>query len=213
MLVILPIIFYFLNTAQLPQTSMPTAVADSEYTIYLVKISWHTGIVFRTDEIDTTIWKSLNNFKDFKYVDVGWGDKDFYQAPGFEIDLAVKALFIKTESTLRVAGINRQIEDYIKYTDFAEKIHMNREEYNRLCRFIQSTYKLKNNSPQILSEPHGGSVKFYLASGYYTIFNTCNTWVAKGLKSAGYNIDDNIILSGQLFRETIKYGKMVKLPE
>lgn len=213
MFVIFPLVFYFLNTVPFYLPANNQIAADSGYVIYLVKISWHTGIIFRTDQVDTTIWKSFDDFKNYNYVDVGWGDKDFYQAPGFDIDLAVKALFMKTESTIRVAGFNVPINNYIEFTDYAEKLNLSREEYKRLCDFIQSTYNLRNKNPQILNERLNGAIKFYLANGYYTCFNTCNTWVARGLKYAGFKIDDTIILSHQLFRESIKYGKMVKVPE
>ncbi|HSD62190.1 MAG TPA: DUF2459 domain-containing protein, partial [Ignavibacteriaceae bacterium] len=171
MLVIFPIVFYFLNTTSFPQADTHQMASDSGYVIYLVKISWHTGIIFRTDQVDRTIWKSLNDFDNYNYVDVGWGDKDFYQTPGFDINLAVRALFMKTESTLRVAGINRPIDNYIKFTDYAEKLILSRNEYDRLCEFIQSTYNLKNNHSQILSEQLNGAVKFYLRiySGFLTI--------------------------------------------
>jgi uncharacterized protein (TIGR02117 family) len=213
MLVIFPIVFYLLNTTPLPHISNHQVTADSENVIYLVKIRWHTGIVFRTDRVDTTIWKSISDFKNYKYVDVGWGDKDFYQHPGFDVDLAVRALFIKTNTTLRIGGFNRPVENYINSTDYAEKLFLSKVKYDRLCSFIQSTYELENDSTQILSERFGGAVKFYKAKGYYTCFNTCNTWIAKALKYSGYNIDTNIILSEQLFRETVRYGELVKLPE
>lgn len=163
--------------------------------------------------MDTSLRKTLNKFMNYKYVDVGWGDKDFYQAPGFDINLAVKALFMKTESTLRVSGINKPIENYLEFTDYAEKLILSSDKYNRLCDYVQSTFNLEKDRPQILSEHLNGAIKFYKAKGYYTLFNTCNTWVAKALKYAGMPIDDKILLSEQLFRETVKFGIMVKLPE
>jgi uncharacterized protein (TIGR02117 family) len=210
--VIFPIVFYFLNTTTLPNPVTLTAAPDSEKVIYLVKIRWHTGIIFRTDQADKTKWKFIDDFKGYKYVDVGWGDKDFYQHPGFDIDLAVKALFFKTQSTLRISGFNRGIDKYLETTDYAEKLILNDEEYGRLCSYIQSTYSPDDGYPVILSEHFGGAVKFYRAKGYYTVFNTCNTWIAKALNYAGYKIDGNIILVEQLFRETVKYGTMVKVP-
>lgn len=213
MLVIFPIVFYFLNTTPLPPVTSLQPAADSEKVIYLVKIRWHTGIIFKTNQIDTTIWKTLDDFKKYDYIDVGWGDRDFYQHPGFDIDLAMRALFIKTKSTLRVGGINEPVSEDINSTDYAERLVLSEDKYDSLCRFIQSTYDLENKQPQILSVHAGGGIKFYAARGYYSCFNTCNTWVAKALRYSEYNLDENIILVEQLFRETVKYGKMVKLPE
>lgn len=211
--VIFPIVFYLLNTTTLPAPVNLTSAADSEKVIYLVKIRWHTGIIFKIDQVDTTVWKLIKDFKEYDYVDVGWGDEAFYQAPGFDLDLAIKALFTKTSSTLRVSGFNRSINSYLQNTDYAERLILSESEYHRLCVYIQAAYSLKKNNPVILSEHFGGAVKFYKAVGYYDVFNTCNTWIAKGLNAAGIKINENIILSEQLFRETVKYGKMVKVPE
>jgi uncharacterized protein (TIGR02117 family) len=213
MKLILPILFCCLDFIPQPITSIYNYRPGSDKVIYLVKISWHTGIVFKTDEVDTSIWKQVTEFKNFNYVDVGWGDKDFYQHPGFNLDLAARALFTKTGSTLRAAGFNGPIINYMNSTDCAEKITLTKKEYDKLCDYIELAYNLDNGKPVELSEQFSGAVKFYKAKGYYTIFNTCNTWVAEALKFSGFKIDDNIILSQQLFRETAKFGTMVKLPQ
>lgn len=211
--VIFPIVFYLLNTTSLPAPVVLPVQADSEKVIYLVKIRWHTGVIFRTEQVDTMLWRSIKDFKEYKYVDVGWGDEAFYQYPGFDIDLAVKALFTKTNSTLRVSGINREIVDYLRNTDYAERMVLTKSEYDRLCKYIQSAYSLINNNPVVLSRHSGDAVIFYKAKGYYDMFHTCNTWIARGLIYAGLKIEEDIILSEQLFRETIKYGEMVKVPD
>lgn len=211
--VIFPILFYFLNTTALPQASGNIEIADSAKTIYLVKIRWHTGIIFKTEQVDTSVWKFISDFKDFTYVDVGWGDEAFYQHPGFDLDLAAKALFEKTGSALRIAGFNRNIKDYLSGMDYAEKLVLSEDEFRGICSYIQSSYFVINNKPVVLNSRLSGAVQFYKAEGWYTVFNTCNTWIAKGLSRAGLEIDDNIILSEQLFRETVKYGRMVKVPQ
>ncbi len=205
--------FYFLNTTVLPQAAGHFPLADSEKVIYLVKIKWHTGIVFETDQVDTTFWNFIKDFKDYRYLDAGWGDADFYQHPGFDIDLAVRALFVRTQSALRIAGFNRDIEKYLAGTDYAERLVLSKENFDSLCSYIQSYYLLVNDKPVVLSMHLNGAVKFYKAKGWYTVFNTCNTWIARGLNKAGYKIDDDIILSEQLFRETVEFGQMVKVPE
>lgn len=210
--VIFPIVFYFLNTTSLPNPVTLTTTPDSEKVIYLVKIRWHTGIIFKTDQVDTSRWKFIDDFKEYEYVDVGWGDEEFYQHPGFDIELAVRALFINTRSTLRISGFNRSIDKYLRSTDYAEKMTLTDGAYDRLCSYIQSAYITEENKPVILSEQFGGGVKFYEAKGYYNVFNTCNTWIARALNSAGYKIDEDIIMSEQLFRETVRYGIFIKVP-
>ena len=213
MRVIFPILFYFLNTTALPPVTGDFPTSDSAKVIYLVKISWHTGIIFQTDQVDTSVWKFIRDFEGYSYVDVGWGDEAFYQHPGFDLDLAVKALFLKTASTLRVAGFNRKIKDYLNGTDYAESLVLSTGSYDSLCSYIQSFYITENDKPALLCSRLSGSVKFYKSKGWYTVFNTCNTWIAGGLNKAGYDVGDDIILTEQLFRRTAKFGRMVKAPE
>jgi len=61
---------------------------------------------------------------------------------------------------------------------------------------------------------HGlGRIIFFKANGEYHLFNTCNTWLAKGLKQAGIEITDDIILTEQLFNEAAKVGRVIKVDE
>lgn len=203
MKIIIPIIILFLNTSPILQNrSYITTNNNSKYTIYLVKYRWHTGIVFNKNAIDTTIWRESNDFSNCKYLDIGWGDKDFYIHRGFDLGLAIKALFYPTPSVLRIEALEFQLADYIKFSDAALKIKIDSCGFNNLLRFIHNTYKHDaKNKPEIVTSRNNGMVKFYKAKGKYSIFNTCNTWAAKGLNKAGIKISTDIILSQQLFKE------------
>ena len=99
-LVIFPVIFFFLNTSQPLQVSAdnPGTIANHPE-IYLIKQYWHTAIVFNTTDIDTNIFPEAKLFKKYKLLDIGWGDAEFYQYPGFDSGLAFNALFYPTLST------------------------------------------------------------------------------------------------------------------
>ncbi|MGB5894337.1 MAG: DUF2459 domain-containing protein, partial [Ignavibacteriaceae bacterium] len=55
-----------------------------------------------------------------------------------------------------------------------------------------------------------GRIIFFKANGNYHLFNTCNTWLASCLASAGLKIEDNIILTEELFNEAAKVGTVIK---
>ncbi len=183
-----------------------------DFTIYLIKQRWHTGIVFQRNEIDTTLWPEIIIFKNYKYIDIGWGDEKFYQHPDFDLALAAEALFIPTPSTLRVFGFNLTIEENINISDRAIEIKITKEQLDSLCKYIHSTYTFnEDGKPIFLSEQFNGSVKFYKANGKYHLFNTCNTWVAKGLKQAGFtNFSSSTILVNELFSQATEIGKELK---
>ena len=180
--------------------------------IYLVNYSWHTGIIIRIADIDTSVWPESNDFGKFSYIDVGWGDEKFYRTPGFDPALAAKALFYPTPSALRIQGIDFPIENYLRYTDNAEIIKVTQEELKTLCGYIHETYFTSNSGePVILEKLSEGRIIFYKARGKYDAFNTCNTWIAKGLYAAGFKeLDWNLSTVAELFKRTKEYGIMIK---
>ena len=82
---------------------------------------------------------------------------------------------------------------------------------DEILLFISNTvYRDSNNKSVLLSEHGLGRVKFFKANGEYYLFNTCNTWLAQGLKQAGVDITDDIILTEELFNEAAKIGTVIK---
>jgi uncharacterized protein (TIGR02117 family) len=195
-----------------PEISLPETNNNSKYIIYLVKVRWHTGIVIKKSLIDTALWPESKDFKNFDCIDIGWGDKDFYMDTGFNIWLAVKALFYPTPSVLRVAAINYSIMDYINSSDASLEIKLDSTGFNHLLIYIHNSYKQnKEKKAVIISAKNNGYVKYYNAKGKYSILNTCNTWVAKGLISAGIKISAYVYLTQQLFKELANNSNVVKI--
>ena len=116
--VIFPVIFFFLHTSPPLQVSDYQVQTDNSlYQIYLIKQYWHTAVVINKEDIDTTIFPEVNFFNDAGLIDVGWGDEEFYQYPGFDSGLAYKALFYATPSTLRVEGIGIPKQNYFDISE------------------------------------------------------------------------------------------------
>ena len=52
----------------------------SAQTIRVIDHGWHTAIVVRRSAVDTTVWPEVDDFPDAAFVEVAWGDRDFYMA-------------------------------------------------------------------------------------------------------------------------------------
>lgn len=175
---------------------------EDSLSVYLIKQRWHTGIVIKTADTDTFAFPHSASFKKFKYIDAGWGDDEFYRHPDFDLGLAIKALFVNTPSTIRIEGFNFEIEKYIELSDIGFEVRLDRNSYNNLCRFINSTFITDSSGiPQVIESRFDGNIIFYKAKGKYNLLNTCNTWVAKAFNFAGMKISTKVILSEQLFDE------------
>lgn len=211
-LIIFPVIFFFLNTSPQLQVAQILQISQNDdHQVYFIKQNWHTAIVLKTSEMDSVLFKEYNRFKKYKLIDIGWGDEEFYQYPGFDSGLAFNALFHKTPSTLRVEGINISQEDYFDASEIVIELVLSDDQFNKICNYINITFKLNDEDEAItLSSRVDGQIIFYKANGNYHLFNTCNTWLANGLKQAGLQFEDNIILTEQLFGELAKIGNVIK---
>jgi hypothetical protein len=74
----------------------------------------------------------------------------------------------------------------------------------------ETVWRDDEGNNKILSTQGLDRVIFFKANDDYHLFNTCNTWLAKNLKRAGFEIEDDIILTEQLFNEAAKVGKVIK---
>jgi uncharacterized protein (TIGR02117 family) len=211
-LIIFPFIFFFLNTSphfSISENSPP----DNKkiHKIYFIKQNWHTAIVLNTQELNSSLFREYNSFSQFNLIDIGWGDEDFYQYPGFDLNLAVKALFYATPSTLRVEGINLTKEEYFKLSEVVIELDVTDEQFKDICDFINNTFYIDvEGNTSILNIKAGGKIIFYKSNGSYHLFNTCNTWLARALRKSGIDIEDNILLTEQLFNELARIGTVIK---
>ena len=213
--VIFPVIFFFLHTSPPLQVSDNQVQTDNSYQqIYLIKQYWHTAVVINKEDIDSTIFPEVNLFDDAGLIDIGWGDEEFYQHPGFDSGLAYKALFYATPSTLRVEGIRISKQHYFDISEIVVEFIISKNQLDTLCAYISNTvWRNDDGEYEVLSTRGLGGIIFFKANGEYHLFNTCNTWLASGLKQAGVEIEDDIILTEQLFNEAAKVGKVIKVEE
>jgi hypothetical protein len=148
-----------------------------------------------------------------KYVDIGWGDKDFYQSPKeFDLYLAFKALFLPTESVVRIEGYNSDIEDIISYSDYCIKFQLKDQNQIKLLKFIDSSF-LRNDKNKLIITfvKANGKIIFFKSKYSYHILETCNKWVAKGFAEAGYEVSPTWIITAEnLFEEVKKFGTVIR---
>jgi len=171
------------SDADLPQAHAPAQV------IYVVGHGWHTSLVVKRADIPAGLWPEHNDFPQATYIDLGWGDKEFYQAKEPTSGLAIRAAFNSTGSVLHVVGFTPPPAEYFPGSDvFA--VRLSPAGLAALSTFIHATYKRDaQGHPISLGQGWYGDSKFYLAEGQYHLFNTCNNWVAKALQVAGAPIN------------------------
>lgn len=179
--------------------------------VYLVKESWHTGIMFEINDYTIEVLPALNLVKDFMYVDIGWGDADFYQTPGIDFYLAAKAILIPTPTVIRMDGYKFSIEKIIEWREFAIKFEFSGEEFMKLIKFINDHIVYDEGHPVITKHEVDSPVYFIKSLEEYHLFRNCNTWAAQAISSTGIDVDTfGLVTASQLYAKFAKYGKVIK---
>jgi uncharacterized protein (TIGR02117 family) len=172
------------------------------YEVFVVQQRWHTGIVFRTEDVDAEIWPEIENYRHRNYVDVGWGDERFYQAHGDPVFLALRSMLFPTSSVLLVYPFSLPLLRSYGEESRIMRIPVNGEQLAALTGYVSGAYLRDDDGNIRPSTIHGESDLFFLAKGYYHLFRNCNTWVARGFKRAGFDVRSFCILNAnQVFRQ------------
>jgi Protein of unknown function (DUF2459) len=193
-------------------TATPAAVSGfrsipSSTTIYVVHHgTLHTGLAVKSSEIPREHWPASADYGRSRYIEVGWGDDDGYRKP-LTAGNALKALAGSKRTVLLAQGFSQPLRQKYagrRFTVLA--VDLSRTGFSRLCDHIQQTYALdERGKPIRLGDG------WYRARGTYSAFNTCNTWVAAGLRKAGCPIDPTFcLLPGQLLARVRPFARPIR---
>ena len=173
-------------------------------TVYVVHHgTLHTGLTIRRSDIPPGHWPASADFAPSRYIEVGWGDDDGYRKP-LTSGIALKALMGDPHTVLFAERFQEPIERKYRDPKFTVlAVDLSDAGMRCLCDHIQQTYALDENGNPIRL---GGG--WYRAQGTYSAFNTCNTWIARGLRKAGCPIDDALCLTAsELLRRVRPFAR------
>jgi len=188
----------------------PVQDQEEPQLIYVVSHGWHTGIVVKRDDVDEHLWPEKDDFPEALYLEVGWGDDDFYRTPKVGLGILLQAALWSPASVLFVIGMPTTVTQYFPGGDIIE-IPLSRRGLEELTKFVHATYKRDATGQTIPLGPghwHKHSM-FYLAEGEYSLLNTCNSWTSKALQAAGLPIR-KALKAGGLMRQLQHYGRVIQ---
>jgi len=179
--------------APLPVPAFP-GPADAR--IYVVGHGGHTGIVVRKADVPPGLWPELRDFPHAKYLEIGWGDADFYPSPDPGPWTTFKAAFLPTDSVLHVVGINVGVTRYFVANEVVA-ISLPRAAVASLVVYVHNAY-LRSGAGPVAPIGRGlyGDSRFYPARESFHLLRTCNVWAAGALRAAGLPIHDDLTAEG-----------------
>jgi len=176
-------------------------------TISVLDHGWHTAIVVRRADVDRALWPEVDDFPEATFVEVAWGDREFYMARPATSWLAIKAAFLASGSVLHVVGFSAPVTPYFAESEVVE-LRLSRRGFDAMTRFIHEEYQ-RDREDRALRLEQGlyGSSWFYAARSRYHLFNTCNTWVARALSTAGLAVTPSgVITANDGMRQVRRVG-------
>jgi uncharacterized protein (TIGR02117 family) len=167
--------------------------------VFVAHDRWHAGIVLKKSDIPLALLPEVRDFPWAEYLEFSWGDKDYFPAPDPGIGLALKAAFWSSGSVLHVVGFNGPVRNYYPAAEILE-INLSEQDFQDSTKFISDTFSRSQLSTPADARPGlSPNARFYSAEGKFSIFRTCNTWVAEALSAAGLPINpDHVITAGSL---------------
>ena len=189
----------------------PPKPGEVTVTIYVVGHGWHTGIVMRRHDIPTEAWPEHSRFPTARFLEVAWGDDAFYRSPNPGVVLAVKAALDSEASVLHVAGFDQAPAAQFPSAEIIA-VDLSERGLETLARFVSRAYARDAAGQPIELGPglYPGS-RFYAATGRYSLFNTCNRWIAEALRAAGCPITPVwAVTAGNLLAQAAECGHAIR---
>lgn len=210
----LPAVFTFLvlltGCAGVPARSALPA-GPTPHTVYVVQYGWHTALLFDGPSILTRSSKLKADFGGHKYVLVGWGDGEYFVMAHPPLSKAVKALVASDYPALQVGGrdtnppLGAQADDTVA-------LKITERGFRQLVDYIDHSIAATADGKTInLGRQPDNPDRFYQATGNYSLFNNCNSWVVGALRAgeipvSGFNLTARAVFEQAQHISQLQHG-------
>lgn len=165
--------------------------------VYQVAHDGHTGIAVPRAHIPFGLWPESGDFPQAEYLEVGWGNRDFYYGRNQGPSGILNAIF-PSPSVLHVAGFRGPPADHFPASEIVE-LAVSEDGFARLVRYIHDAHERETAAPVAALGPGlYGDSRFYPAREPFHLLRTCNVWAAQALRAAGLPFRDAITMEGLL---------------
>jgi len=162
-----------------------TAPAAGSVSVYVVSNGWHTGIVLERTEVSAVAIPEIADFPEARYFEFGWGDAAYYPAPQNRLGVGARALLTPTPAVVHLAGLPAHPRRVFPQAETVE-VSLSPRGLRALLDYLGGAFD-RNGGERV--EPSAPGLyrfsRFYPGTGRFHLFNTCNTWTARGLAEAG----------------------------
>jgi uncharacterized protein (TIGR02117 family) len=184
-------VWVLINLIGLIPTNNSFLETEDGIEIFVVSNSVHADIVLplKTSTHDLSEFFPEHHFPSSagnpSHIAIGWGDTGFFLETPTWSDLkfstAATALLWTSPTCMHV-----QLTDVNVYAQ-SQSVKLSKTQFRQLVYFILASFQVNADGEfiQVKDAHFGQTDAFFQAKGSYHLFNTCNSWVGGGLRSAG----------------------------
>ena len=192
-----------------PRRVQPSTEACA-VTIYVSGDRFHANLTLpvKTDHFD---WRQQLNLtelgqqqrRDYRYLSFGWGDRQFYlntpELKDLKLTTTLRAFLIPTNTTMHVQGHHQLPQSNSGYQ--VQAVQLSQSNYEQLTAHVLASFARDTaKRPILLQKSHRYTGTFYIGVGRYGFWQTCNDWLAQGLRIANSPTPIWSGLAGSIFQ-------------
>jgi len=169
--------------------------ADTERSrvVYVVRRGHHTGLALAVADWPDREWPVLAKFPQARYLEFGWGDAAYYQAPDPTLGITIAAVFWPTPTVMQVVPwqvVAAGVED-----SEAVALQVSDAELQAIAKSIDDSFVQPISATENGYDTANGRALFYHARGKFHMFRMCNRWTAERLQLAGCSVRPRLIMT------------------
>lgn len=177
--------------------------------LFVVSHGSHAGLLLRRADIPDGAIPELDDLPDLGWIELGWGDADYYPSSEPTLLDGLNALFSSDGSVIHVSSVSGP-DDLALPAETILEIPLCEDGFSKLVPFVSETFlRTKTGPAGPLRRGWYGVSLFYPSRRKFSIRNTCNTWVADSLRMAGCPVEGSPIVGSSLMKEAKRFGRPV----
>ena len=162
-----------------------TRTDEHSISIFITSNGWHSEIVVTRSQFPAGAIPETADFPDALYLSFSWGDAEYYPAPRKSLGMTLSAALLPTPAVVHLAGLPAHPRDIFPGNEVIE-VKVSAEGFRALIAYLAGSFARGGEArTQALSPGLYSFSSFYPATGEFHLFNTCNTWTARGLQQGG----------------------------
>ncbi|MGJ3260172.1 MAG: DUF2459 domain-containing protein [Rhodospirillales bacterium] len=174
--------------ASAPAPLSSQAYRDASTKIFVTSNGWHSSIIVAKADLPPDWLAEAADFPDARYLEFGWGDADYYPAEQVTLGKTLRAALVPTPAVVHVTGLTAEPDRSFPSAEIVS-LPINDKNFRRLIQFVDASFERFGAMRTQAKGPGLYTTSlFYPAKGRFHLFNTCNSWTARALMVAGFDV-------------------------